>query len=128
VGRPDGTDVRILDESGDPLPAGEVGEIFMRRAASGPTYAYLGAPPARTAGEGFATVGDHGWLDGAGYLYLADRREDLVVTGGANVYPAEVEGALLEHRARFDSLPAPLCARFADRIGSGWGAANRMTR
>ncbi|HUG29484.1 MAG TPA: AMP-binding protein [Candidatus Limnocylindria bacterium] len=97
VGRADGAEVRILDESGRELPAREVGEIFMRRNAAGPTYEYIGAPPARSDADGFTSVGDHGWLDEEGYLYLADRRDDLVVSGGVNVYPAEVEGALLEH-------------------------------
>ena len=47
--------------------------------------------------DGFATVGDMGWLDEDGYLYLADRRVDLIVSGGANVFPAEVETALIDH-------------------------------
>jgi bile acid-coenzyme A ligase len=98
VGRPEGTDLKILDEDFNELPTGEVGEIFMRYTdRSGPTYAYIGAPPAKTSPEGYISVGDLGWVDEAGYLYLADRRVDMIVTGGANVYPAEVEGALLEH-------------------------------
>lgn len=98
VGRPQAHDVLILDDAGQPLPPGAVGEIHMRpKVPTGPTYAYLGAPPARTTADGFTTVGDLGWLDEAGYLYIADRRTDLIITGGANVYAAEVEAALLEH-------------------------------
>jgi bile acid-coenzyme A ligase len=59
---------------------------------------YIGdAAPLPTTADGFASVGDMGWLDADGYLYIADRRVDMIVTGGANVYPAEVESALIEH-------------------------------
>ncbi len=97
VGRPQDCDLRILDPEGRPLPAGQVGEIFMRPHAEGPTYRYLGSPPARSTPDGFISVGDLGWVDDEGYLYLADRRVDLIIVGGANVYPAEVEAALLQH-------------------------------
>jgi bile acid-coenzyme A ligase len=79
------------------LPTGKVGEIYTRRFTDQPTYNYIGSPPARALPDGFSSVGDLGWLDEAGYLYLADRRTDLIISGGANVYPAEVEGALTEH-------------------------------
>ena len=65
--------------------------------APGPTYDYIGSPPAKTTPDGFTSVGDLGWVDEEGYLFLADRRIDLIITGGANVYPAEVEAALTEH-------------------------------
>lgn len=97
VGRPYGCDLRILDEEGRDLPPGEVGEIFMRPHGAGPTYAYIGSPPAKATTDGFTSVGDLGWVDAEGYLFLADRRVDLIITGGANVYPAEVEAALTEH-------------------------------
>ena len=68
------------------------------RPDSGPgsTYHYLGAE-ARSAGDGWESLGDMGWLDGEGYLYLADRRTDLILSGGANIYPAEVESAIDSH-------------------------------
>lgn len=91
-----GTEIRILDTDGEPLPAGEIGDVWMRS----PTYGgstYLGASAMPETTDGFATVGDMGWLDEEGYLYLADRRVDLIVTGGANVFPAEVEMALIDH-------------------------------
>jgi bile acid-coenzyme A ligase len=97
VGRPQDCDLRILDAAGREVPSGEVGEIFMRPHAQGPTYYYLGSPPAMTTPDGFVSVGDMGWVDDEGYLYLADRRVDLIIVGGANVYPAEVEAALLQH-------------------------------
>lgn len=91
------TEIRILDTDGRELPPGEVGEIFLRSPTSG-MYRYLGGAPrlARTA-DGFETAGDLGWVDEDGFLHVVDRRADLIVTGGANVYPAEVESALSEH-------------------------------
>jgi bile acid-coenzyme A ligase len=98
VGRGLNTEVRILDDEGGDTPTGEVGEIFLRQTSDGASgHVYLGAPPAKRTPDGFTSVGDMGWLDEDGYLYIADRRVDMIVSGGANVYPAEVEAALLEH-------------------------------
>jgi bile acid-coenzyme A ligase len=95
--QPANCEVRILDESGKNVAQGEIGEIYMRPATGpGSTYHYLGAD-ARKADEGFESIGDFGWTDADGYLYLADRRTDMILSGGANVYPAEVEAALMEH-------------------------------
>jgi bile acid-coenzyme A ligase len=92
-----GTEVRILDDSGRPVAPGEVGEIYLR-AAGYPGYRYLGgAARLRQTDDGFVTAGDLGRLDADGYLYLADRRTDLIISGGANVFPAEVEIALIDH-------------------------------
>jgi bile acid-coenzyme A ligase len=97
VGRPVVGEMRVLDPSGVPLPAGEVGEIWMRRGAGEPApYRYVGAEP-RTTGDGWESVGDMGSIDDQGYVYLADRKSDMLIVGGANVYPAEVESALMEH-------------------------------
>ncbi|MGH9175320.1 MAG: AMP-binding enzyme, partial [Vicinamibacterales bacterium] len=80
------------------VPAGEVGEIFMRPfGSSEPTYVYIGSPPARTTLDGFVSVGDLGYLDADSYLFLADRRVDLIISGGANIYPAEVEAPLSQY-------------------------------
>jgi bile acid-coenzyme A ligase len=97
VGRPiGGSQMRILDPEGEDLPPGEVGEVFMRPAeGSGPTYRYIGAEARER--DGWESLGDLGWLDDDGYLYLADRSADLILSGGANVYPAEIEAALDEH-------------------------------
>jgi bile acid-coenzyme A ligase len=98
VGRPlRGTEVRVLDADGREVAPGEIGEIFLRSASYGGST-YLGrATPMRATDDGFASVGDLGYLDDDGYLFVADRRVDLIITGGANVYPAEVEVALIEH-------------------------------
>jgi long-chain acyl-CoA synthetase len=96
VGRPfPGLEVRILDDGGNPVGPGVVGTIFVS-TFPGATFAYRGdaEKTAAASRDGFVTVGDLGHLDAHGYLYLADRRVDLIVTGGVNVYPAEVENAL----------------------------------
>ena len=86
-----------IGANGEVLPPGEIGEIYMRRPADEPpTYRYLGAT-ARTLPGGWESLGDIGWFDEEGYLYLADRRTDMILVGGANVYPAEIESALDEH-------------------------------
>jgi bile acid-coenzyme A ligase len=97
VGRPVFGRIKILDEDGKPVPAGVTGEIFMRWDGSCPPYYYIGAVP--RSRDGWESLGDLGWLDQDGYLYLADRRTDMILSGGANVYPAEVEAALLAHPA-----------------------------
>lgn len=97
AGRGHNTEIRILREDGREAAPGEVGEIYMRRTDQvGPTFEYRGAPPPPAA-DGFTSIGDLGWLDADGYLYVADRRSDMIVSGGANVFPAEVEAALSEH-------------------------------
>lgn len=96
-----GTEVRIVGEYGTALPAGQIGDIYMHSPSYGGST-YLGASPMPDAFDGFHTVGDMGHLDEDGYLYLADRRVDLILTGGANVFPAEVESALIEHPAVAD--------------------------
>jgi len=96
VGRPIYGELVILDAEGNELPAGEEGEVWMRRGGDTPTYRYVGAE-ARAREDGWESLGDAGWLDEDGYLYLGDRMQDMILTGGANVYPAEVEAALLEH-------------------------------
>jgi len=98
-----GTDIRIIGDGGEALPPGEIGGIYMRRPP-GPEAIYMGddVQPMLSTDDGFFTVGDLGWLDDDGYLYVADRRVDMIVTGGANVFPAEVEAALSEHPAVAD--------------------------
>ncbi|HEX6567613.1 MAG TPA: AMP-binding protein [Acidimicrobiales bacterium] len=106
VGRPATPDhIRILDPvSGEQLPPGEVGTVYLRAPAVG-RFDYFG-DPAKTAGSyrgDYFTMGDVGYLDGDGYLFLTDRSADLIITGGVNVYPAEVEAELLGHPAVGDA-------------------------
>jgi bile acid-coenzyme A ligase len=91
------TEVRIQGPDGAVLPPGEIGEIYLRSPRTG-NYTYLGgAELLPLTADGFGSAGDLGHLDDDGHLYIADRRVDLIITGGANVYPAEVESALSEH-------------------------------
>jgi long-chain acyl-CoA synthetase len=99
VGRPVLTgEVRIRGEDGNWAGAGTVGDIYLRIHGT-PDFTFHGDPGKRAAVEydGLVTCGDVGWLDEDGYLFLCDRRIDMIITGGVNVYPAEVEAALLEH-------------------------------
>jgi bile acid-coenzyme A ligase len=96
VGRPAGGEVEICDPDGHLVPAGTEGEIWLRSARSTPSYRYVGAE-ARVRPGGWESLGDMGWLDEDGYLYLGDRAQDMILVGGSNVYPAEVESALNEH-------------------------------
>jgi len=95
VGRPvERCEMQIVDEEGRTLPPGEVGEVFMRpKGDVGTTYHYVGAE-ARAIEGGWESLGDMGYLDADGYLYLSDRRTDMILSGGANIYPAEVEAAI----------------------------------
>ena len=93
-----GTEVKILDQDGNELPTGEIGGIYMRSPlGAGVTYIGENVTQLAPTPDGFVTVGDMGWVDEEGWLYMADRRVDMIVTGAANVYPAEVESALSEH-------------------------------
>ncbi|MDY6923494.1 MAG: AMP-binding protein [Pseudomonadota bacterium] len=94
----DGYQMKILDDEGRERAAGEVGEVYFRpEGGPGSTYHYLGSASKRVGD--WETVGDLGSVDAAGYLYLADRRNDLIISGGANIYPAEVEAAIDAHPA-----------------------------
>jgi len=100
VGRPTGgRKLRVLDPRGHELAPGEIGEVFMMPpGGQGSTYRYIAAE-ARASADGWETLGDMGYLDEEGYLYLVDRKTDMILSGGANVYPAEVEAAIDAHPA-----------------------------
>jgi bile acid-coenzyme A ligase len=90
-------EMAAFDENGNRLPPGEIGEVFLRRPEGAPaSYQYRGAS-ARTMEGGWESLGDIGSFDADGYLYLADRRTDMILVGGSNVYPAEIEAALDEY-------------------------------
>lgn len=103
VGKPAPTfEAKILDEQGEELPAGEPGMIYVKSSLG--TFEYR-KDPAKTAGtmrgEWYAP-GDIGYFDDDGFLFLCDRRTDLIISGGVNIYPAEIEAAILEHPAVAD--------------------------
>ncbi len=103
VGRVVSGEMKILDDEGNECPPGEVGEIYMRPKPGGrPTYRYIGSTAKQH--DGWDSLGDLGWFDTDGYLYLADRRVDMFTVGGRNVYPAEIENALSEHPAVMSCL------------------------
>jgi long-chain acyl-CoA synthetase len=106
VGRPEPGSVRVLDDRGRELPPGEIGLLYLS-APEGDRFRYFN-DDAKTrraydaAGTHF-TLGDVGYLDAEGWLYLADRSADVIITGGVNVYPAEVDAVLLQHPAVADA-------------------------
>ena len=99
VGRPFLTsEIRIFSKSGASCPPGTPGEIYSRMHGTS-DFTYLGRSEARAEveWEGLISAGDIGELDADGYLHLRDRRQDLILSGGNNIYPAEIEARLAEH-------------------------------
>ena len=103
VGKPMMGEVHILDEDGNELPPGQAGEIYFE---GGYSFEYLN-DPAKTAASrdkhGWMTVGDIGYLDDDGYLYLTDRRHHMIISGGVNIYPQEAENLLVTHPKVLDA-------------------------
>jgi len=99
VGKPlAGVEIKVIDEAGNPVPAGAVGEIATRSSKN--MRGYWNNPDATAStvdAEGWLRTGDAGYLDEDGYLYIHDRVKDMIISGGENVYPAEVENALYSH-------------------------------
>ncbi len=97
-----GMRIKILDDDGNELPAGETGHVYLEPDA--PTFEYKGDPELTQSvhrGRAF-TLGDVGYLDDDGYLFLRDRAKDMIISGGVNIYPAEVEAVLTNHPAVHD--------------------------
>ncbi|GGC68847.1 acyl-CoA synthetase [Undibacterium terreum] len=97
VGKPiPGARIKIFDDEGRDLPPGAVGDVYVHIAHM-PDFTYHKQADKRQAAgrNGFVTVGDMGWLDEDGYLFLSDRKNDMVISGGVNIYPAEIEAVLL---------------------------------
>jgi long-chain acyl-CoA synthetase len=95
--------VKVADEAGNDLPPGEVGLVFLQAPAA-TKFDYYGDTEKTTGafrGDYF-TLGDMGYMDAEGFLYLTDRTANLIISGGVNIYPAEVDGVLLEHPAVHD--------------------------
>ena len=101
-------ELSIRNDNGLPVPSGEVGEIYMRPLEPRRLFRYVGAPTPDPTPDGFYSLGDLGSLDDEGYLYVVDRRTDMIISGGANVFPAEVEAALSEHPKLVDQVVVPV--------------------
>ena len=104
VGKMEGGYISIRDEDGHELPNGEIGEIYMSWGDWDLDVHYKNVPELERDSRGFKSVGDMGWLDEEGYLYFADRRSDMIVTGGENVFAAEVEAVLKKHKKVADAV------------------------
>ena len=106
VGKPwDSVEVQVLDDDGRPCPTGAEGTLYVRSRV-GADFEYHRDPAKTDAahrGPGLFTLGDVGYLDDDGYLHLSDRRIDLIISGGVNIYPAEIEGVLQAHPAVRDA-------------------------
>lgn len=100
-----GSEIRVYDDSGRPCAPGQTGTVYARMPGT-PDFTYLGRPEARAEAElgGLVTGGDIGSLDEDGYLHMRDRRADLVLVGGNNVYPAEVEAQIARFAGIADSV------------------------
>jgi long-chain acyl-CoA synthetase len=91
------SEIRILDDAGEQLPTGQIGTVYMLLGSA--SFEYKGDKAKTDANRhgNFFTVGDVGYLDEDGYLFLCDRKSDMIISGGVNIYPAEIEGELLTH-------------------------------
>jgi long-chain acyl-CoA synthetase len=97
VGKPLGeTEMRIVSLAGEPLPPGEVGEVEFRGPSVIPGY-WQDEEASAALADGWLATGDLGYVDEDGYLFLVDRKKEMIIRGGYNVYPREVEEALYEH-------------------------------
>lgn len=102
-GRPSvGVGLKIMDPAGSEVPCGEVGEIWVKSDTNLQSYYNLPEETARSLTDGWVHTGDAGYVDEEGYLYLKDRIKDMVVSGGENIYPVEVENAIAHHEAVLD--------------------------
>jgi acyl-CoA synthetase (AMP-forming)/AMP-acid ligase II len=95
-----GVELAILDDEGRPVPAGTPGELHVRRYAGVFDEYYKNpAATAQTARGEWMSVGDVAWMDAEGFVYICDRKRDMIISGGVNIYPAEIEDALHRHPA-----------------------------
>jgi bile acid-coenzyme A ligase len=98
VGKPASGEIKVMRADQTPASPGQHGEVFMRAMPGTATYRYIGAAASPLA-DGWESIGDFGYLDSDGYLYLTGRKSDMILVGGANIYPAEIEAAITQHPA-----------------------------
>lgn len=104
VGRMPCGNIAIRDDDGHDLPVGEAGNIYMAWAKNAPNIGFLNSTPPEADESGFKSVGDIGYIDHDGYLYFVDRRSDMIVTGGENVFANEVETVLKKSKKVVDAV------------------------
>lgn len=97
------SELAVLDDDGNRLPAGQLGAVYMKMSTGGFSYHKDESKTRKNRVGDFFTVGDLGLLDADGYLFLRDRKIDMIIAGGVNIYPAEIESALLTHPAVADA-------------------------
>jgi long-chain acyl-CoA synthetase len=98
VGRPLGCKLHVLNDAGGEVPIGETGNVYFESTGVG--FEYYKEPEktsSSTNERGWVTIGDIGYLDAEGYLYLTDRKNFMIISGGVNIYPQEVENVLIQH-------------------------------
>jgi acyl-CoA synthetase (AMP-forming)/AMP-acid ligase II len=112
---PDGQEILLLDDGGEPVPDGQPGELWVRNDT---LAAYYNRPDAtaRSMHDGFFSVGDVAYRDAEGYYFICDRKIDMIISGGVNIYPAEVEACLHAH-------PAVRDVAVIGRPDPAWGEA-----
>ncbi|MBV9039609.1 MAG: AMP-binding protein, partial [Acidimicrobiia bacterium] len=91
------SEIAVLDDDGNELPPGEVGTVYMHMQTGNFEYYKDKEKTDQTFRENFFTVGDAGYLDDDGFLFLVDRKSDMIISGGVNIYPAEIESVFLTH-------------------------------
>ena len=127
--------IHIVDEDGNDVPTGEIGTVWFEPAASRPGFEYH-KDEAKTKetfdAHGWASVGDMGYLDADGYLYLTDRRTFMIVSGGVNIYPQEAENVLITHPKVFDvavfGIPDPEMGEKVHAVVQPIGVGRRRPR
>ena len=122
LGKPaDNIEVIVVREDGSTAPQGEEGQLYFRNK-SGADFEYHKDPEKTEAAHlepGVFTFGDVGFLDDEGYLHMSDRKIDMVISGGVNIYPAEIEGTLVTHPAVADAAVFGIPERGVRRRGQG---------
>ena len=94
-----GIECRMFDENDQEVPRGELGELVIRGPSVMPSYWNKPEATAETLRNGWLHTGDIGYMDEAGYIFLMDRTKDMIISGGANIYPREIEEVLIQHLA-----------------------------